>query len=98
MNYLHQYFKNSRIHDYKLYNISVDYSNQTIIMVFKNLSNCIEEIKINNFLYFSITNKKEWGIGDYVVFSDSYKNNDIITIEIQLNSGDMCKIRYCILQ
>lgn len=39
------------------------------------------------------TNKEEWGKGTYVVSSDVFSSGDILIVEIQFNSGDICKIK-----
>lgn len=54
MNYLYNFFDDSKIHDYKLCEIIINYFNNNIIIKFKDEKNYDKTICIDNFTEFSI--------------------------------------------
>ena len=86
-------FGDSALHDCKMEKIEIDYPQGTIWLQFLTSKNEINEIIIRQFIEIEFTNKKEWGMGTYVVSSDVFCSGDIISIELQFNSGDICKIK-----
>ena len=87
-------FGDSNLHDYKMEKIEIDYPKGTILLEFLDSKNEIKNIIIRQFIEIEFTNKEEWGKGTYVVSSDVFNTGDILIVEIQFNSGDICKIKY----
>ncbi|MGN0245377.1 MAG: hypothetical protein ACI4DK_05380 [Lachnospiraceae bacterium] len=86
-------FGDSALHDYKMEKIEIDYPKGIILLQFLTPKNEIKKIIIRQFFEIEFTNKEEWGKGTYVVSSDVFNLGDIINIELQFNSGDICKIK-----
>lgn len=85
-------FSNSRIHDYELKSINVNYEDSIIHMEFRDDKLKLCNICIENFLSFHIEHEEAWGKGKYVLSSEVETRDGIYVIEIQLNSGDKCII------
>lgn len=92
MDNLEKFFKNSCLHDYEICKLEIDYSLGTILFKFLDETRQLKSCLIDKFLYVSFDKKEPWGKGKYVVYSDIYSEDDTWVIEIQLNSGDTCKI------
>lgn len=86
------FFNNSRLHDYELGLIQVDYVDSIVKIQFKNPQEKICEITIKDIISFYISHKEEWGEGKYIVASDVRVEDNIYIVEFQLNSGDKCII------
>ena len=86
------FFNNSRLHDYELGLIQVDYVDSRVKIQFKNPQGKICEITIKDIISFYISHEEEWGEGKYIVASDVRVEDNIYIVEFQLNSGDICII------
>ena len=93
MDYLCEFFSDSKIHDYQLESVCTNYKENYIDLKFIDTKNQLRNIRVNNFIVFSIFRNEMWGKGNYVVASDCDIYEGGYTIEIQLNSGDKCIIR-----
>lgn len=90
------FIKDSKLHDYEMDDIKIDYNSCTIILSFKTPSGNLCLLNINNFIVFYISHTEEWGMGKYVSSSNIEFDNisQIYDLEIQLNSGDIIFIQY----
>ena len=86
-------FGDSALHDWKMEKIEIDYPQGTILLQFLTSKNETKNIMIRQFSEIQFTNKEDWGKGTYVVSSDISNLGAIINIELQFNSGDICKIK-----
>ena len=86
------FFGNSALHDYEIGRMIVDYSEGTILFQFISSEHEKIDYTIEQFISICFTKKEEWGKGKYIVSSEAFCNNGIWIIEIQLNSGDICRI------
>lgn len=86
------FFENNALHDYEVGQISINYSNGTIIMSLISDKGEVIELAINHFKSISFTRDEPWGKGKYIVSSDAKKENGEFILEFQLNSGDTCTI------
>ena len=86
-------FGDSTLHDYKMEKMEIDYVKGTILLQFLDSKNEIKKITIRQFIEIEFTNKEEWGKGTYVVSSDVFNMDNTINIELQFNSGDICRIK-----
>ena len=98
MDIIYNFFSDSKIHDYEIGNIFINYLDNIIKIDFYNEKNELINICINDFKKISMVNKEPWGKGKYVVSSDVEIYDEIRVVNIQLNSGDICKIEYCYLE
>lgn len=94
INMVIQFFSNSNIHDYELSDIFINYQEDVIRMEFIDCKNEFCEIYIPHFISFSLSREEVWGKGKYVVSSDVNIHDGIYILEIQLNSGDKCVVKY----
>ncbi len=79
---------NHRLHDYMIKDIIIDYANGKIRIYTLSPKNIEKIFDFVNVLDFSITDRKPWGEGIYIVTSIVDKTVEGYKIEIQLNSGD----------
>lgn len=93
MDSLKKIFGDSVLHDYRMEKMEIDYPKGVIILHFLDFKNELKSFVIKQFLSVEFTNKEEWGKGTYIVWSDVFDTDEICDIEIQFNSGDICKIK-----
>ena len=86
------FFGNSALHDYEMGRIEINYSEGTVFFQFINSKQKRREYIIRQFVSVSFTKNEEWGMGKYVVSSEVSCSNGMWSIEIQLNSGDICSV------
>lgn len=84
---------NSKIADYKIDGICIDYQNSNIAIEMCSPKNEPATLRFTDFTEFSISNREPWGTGIYVAASDLQISEEEITAEIQLNSGDIILIK-----
>ncbi len=84
---------NSKIADYKIGTIYVDYQNSNIIIEMYSPKNEPDTLSFTDFTEFSISNREPWGLGLYVAASNLQITEEEVTAEIQLNSGDVILIK-----
>lgn len=87
-------FKNSKLHDYELIGLDINYLDFEINIRLKSPAGLDCDINIENFMSCEVSHKEPWGSGKYIVFSnESYDEiKKIKIIELELNSGDLVKI------
>lgn len=84
----YRYAANSRIADYEIGNLLIDYVNNSITIELKTPKNVLDILQFSAFEEITVTRKEPWGAGKYVAGSDiQYCGNKII-VDIELNSGD----------
>lgn len=88
------YFENNALHDYEVGQISIDYSNGTIILNLISDRGEVIEFEINHFKSITFSKDEPWGKGKYIVSSDVKKENGEFILEFQLNSGDNCTMTF----
>ena len=89
---IEQFFGNSVLHDYEVGRIEINYSEGIVFFQFINAKKEKKDYMVKQFLSVNFTRNEEWGTGKYVVSSEVSCNNEVWTIEIQLNSGDICSV------
>lgn len=89
MNDLFAQIKDSKLHDYELLTILVDYSNANIKVQLCSPRGTQGIINIDGFIEFSISHTEKWGKGTYIVSSEIVEKDMTSEINIELNSGDV---------
>lgn len=90
---IERFFGNSVLHDYEISGIEISYSEGTIFFNFIDSKKEKKSYLVKQFISITFTKHEEWGTGKYVVFSSVVNNHGLWTIEIQLNSGDICIVK-----
>ena len=88
------FFENNALHDYEVGQISINYSNGTIILNLISDKCEMIELTIEHFKSISFTKDEPWGKGKYIVSSDAKKKMGEFILEFQLNSGDSCTMTF----
>lgn len=83
---------NSKIADYEIGNLCIDYVNNSVIIELKTPTSVPDTLRFYDFEEVSITRKEPWGAGIYIAASELLNCGDKMIVEIQLNSGDMIRI------
>lgn len=85
--------ENSKIADYEIGNLSIDYVNNTIFLELKSPQNVLDILQIIDFKEITVTRTEPWGVGKYVAGSGIQYSEENMIMEIELNSGDRIEIK-----
>ena len=83
---------NSKIADYEVGSISIDYANNHIALNLKSPKGVWDVLQFLNFEEITVTRTEPWGAGIYIAGSDLQYNGNEMVVEIELNSGDQIRI------
>lgn len=87
-----RWISNSKIADFELLNVCIDYANGCITIELRSPGNVEDTLVFTNFIEIMVTRKEPWGPGKYIGASELIYQEQEIIAEIQLNSGDLIKI------
>lgn len=89
-------FKDSGLHDYEISDLVVNYSDEFVLLMLIGENGEQFFVKIDKFISFRISHIEEWGKGKYIYYSNLVRdyNNNIHSVEVQLNSGDEIQVDF----
>lgn len=86
-------FSHSKLHDYELCSVSIDYVNKQIHIHVISPQGDLREIAVDGVISVQMSLTENWGKGKYIASTDIVQRNEYTTIEVTLNSGDELTIQ-----
>ena len=84
----------TRLHDYELISLSIDYSASRLVIMLKDFNGASAGLEICPFLELDLTHNEPWGKGSYIVSSEIVVKDDKKELSLELNSGDSITVKY----
>lgn len=93
MNNVIDLFSKSKLHDYEIGAIHVDYPGSSLIMNVISPQGQHMALRIDRLSYLDISLCEPWGTGNYLAASEVTQTDGYYLIELTLNSGDEILIK-----